>query len=170
MIIEYHRPKNIKEALALINRKEIPTYPLGGGVSVSHKTGENYAVVDLQALGLNKIEQNAEQNILGATVTLQEIVDCKELPETIRKAARRETSFNIRQVSTIAGALVKANGKSPLALALMAADTSLVTEPGGKIIPLGEFYALRGGWQGLITKIIVPNGIRLSMELGIQNT
>jgi CO/xanthine dehydrogenase FAD-binding subunit len=53
MIVEYFRPKDIKETLDLIKSPEIKTLIMGGGTSIDRYAKEPFAVVDLQDLGLN---------------------------------------------------------------------------------------------------------------------
>ena len=79
MILEYHRPETLDEALALLRRKEPLTFPMGGGTVLNQPSDNNYAVVDLQALGLNKIEPRGNALIAGATLTLQALLEQVEL-------------------------------------------------------------------------------------------
>ena len=53
MILEYHRPKTVKEALQLLNRSTPLTRPLAGGTVLNQPGQEAMAVVDLQSLGLD---------------------------------------------------------------------------------------------------------------------
>jgi CO/xanthine dehydrogenase FAD-binding subunit len=51
MILEYIRPKTIKEAVSLISREAPAAIPMGGGTSLKRKsTHKDFSVVDLQAL------------------------------------------------------------------------------------------------------------------------
>jgi CO/xanthine dehydrogenase FAD-binding subunit len=56
MILEYHRPQALDQALALLSRETPRTIPLGGGTVISQMAGPGVAVVDLQSLGLNTLE------------------------------------------------------------------------------------------------------------------
>ena len=67
MIIEYQRPKNIREALALLARKQPTSYPMGGGTYLNRNLEEKYAVVDLQSLGLGSIVKQGNFIEVGAT-------------------------------------------------------------------------------------------------------
>ena len=55
MILEYHRPDTLEEALDLLQRPTPFTVPLGGGSVLSHKTELPLDVVDLQNLGLDMV-------------------------------------------------------------------------------------------------------------------
>jgi len=153
MIIEYHRPKDTGAALKLIARSSPPTYPLGGGSFLSQPRNEEFAVVDLQNLDLNQLGKNKNSLLIGATVTLQDFLEYLMDPETdflkakleLEKAIRHEASFNLRQVATIGGSVVSANGRSPFVTSLIALDAAAkVISLDGEIdqINLGDFFPL----------------------------
>ena len=75
MITTYHRPKSLDDALKLLSRRTPITVPLGGGTVLSHQRGEDIEVVDLQALGLNGILERGKLLEVGATVTLQQLLE-----------------------------------------------------------------------------------------------
>ena len=75
MISEYHRPEKLDEALKLLSRMEPNTIPLGGGSALDRFSPQSYAVVDLQSLGFNKLQQQGNILVIGATVSLQSLVD-----------------------------------------------------------------------------------------------
>ena len=125
MIIEYHRPTRISDALILLARKEPSSYPLGGGTVLNRGVEGQIAVVDLQELGLGKIEKQGNILQIGATVTLQDLLEYAGLPDDLYKAIEKEVTYNLRQMATIAGTLVTANGRSPLATALLAMDAKI---------------------------------------------
>lgn len=166
MIVEYHRPDNLQEALRLLNRKEIKTVPLGGGSVINTPSAENFAVVDLQALDLNHIQEKGNFLIVGASVTLQNLLDSPDLPTNLHVVIQHEASYNLRQVATIAGALVSADGRSPFATALLALDAQIMLAPENDQFGLGEIFLQRPqGLQGrIITAIHVPRNARLIYE------
>ena len=75
MITEYHRPDTIEQPLKLIARLEPETYPLAGGSSVNRPSKREFAVVDLQNLSLSSIDERGIFLDLGATLTLQLLLD-----------------------------------------------------------------------------------------------
>jgi CO/xanthine dehydrogenase FAD-binding subunit len=180
MITEYHRPETLKEALELLNRPGIPVVPLGGGTILNRPTPQDFAVVDLQQLDLARIEQRGNQLGLGATLTLQKILDLAKgvdetsvkIPEDVVRAIRLETTYNLRQVATLAGSLVAATGRSTLATVLLALDvdlawTSAQIYPLEEKTSLGEFFLSRNEtWPGrIITQVIMPLNASLAMEI-----
>ena len=78
MITAYHRPKTLDEALTLLAKPN--TLPLGGGTLLSKPTTDPVEAVDLQALGLDSINKNGQNLELGATLTLQSLLESEHCP------------------------------------------------------------------------------------------
>jgi CO/xanthine dehydrogenase FAD-binding subunit len=172
-ISEYHRPQTLAEALALLARSEIITFPLGGGTFLNSPAfspepfpSTGIAVVDLQALGLNTFERNDTYIEIGAAITLQALLDIPGLPEALYHALRNETTYNLRQIATVAGTLVAANGRSPLGTVMLALDARLTILPDEEVLSLGDLLPLRLErlQRRLITKIVLPAEVRLAYE------
>jgi len=171
MIIEYHRPENMAEALALLERKNPYTVPLGGGTSLSRTRKGEIAVVDLQRLGLNNILLEGQLLSIGATVTLQALLEYDGMPENIREALveslRHEGGRNIRQAATVAGTLASCDGRSPFVTTLLALDPRLVWAPGDDLEPLGDYLPLREefAYGRMIVQVRVPVNVTLRFEM-----
>ncbi len=168
MIVEYNRPKTLEEALDLLSRTQPVTVPMGGGSALNRYSVEPLAVVDLQALPLHSIVHQGNSFILGATVTLQTMLDAPDLPEVIYKAIRQEANHNLRQVATLAGTLASAGGRSPLVTTLLAMDATLTTvsRKGENTISLGDFLLVREEYLPgrLITQIKLPSNLRMAFD------
>ncbi len=169
MIIEYQRPTTIPEALSLLARKQPISYPLGGGTHLNRVTDEQFAVVDLQALGLDAMTKAGNLVQVGATATLQKLLDFSGLPEELYRSIRLEATINLRQMATIAGTLVTANGRSPLVTMLLALDASLEIlalkkEP--KQTRLGNWLPLRATPEpgSMISQVNFPINIEVAYE------
>lgn len=143
MIIEYHRPKTLEEALRLIGRSKTPTYPLGGGTVLNQPSSDRFAVVDLQSLGLDRIRKSGNHLEIGATATLQALQDSAHLPEPLRTIINLESNYNLRQAASVAGSLISCDGRSPLATAMLALDAKLSLMPGEEEIHLGNLLPQR---------------------------
>ena len=181
-ILEYHRPKTLEEALALLARTEIETVPLGGGTRLNAPDyqaahfPDGFAVVDLQALGLDTISFDGTFIEIGGAVTLQAMLEASNLPpaaalpEALLRTARLETTYNLRQAATIAGTLVAADGRSPFATAMLALDARLTRLPASdaqsEVIHLGDLLASPRVCmpKKLITSLSIPAAARLSYE------
>jgi CO/xanthine dehydrogenase FAD-binding subunit len=176
MIRAYHRPQTLDEALKLIARPEPQTLPLGGGTVLTQPF--DYAqnkprpdpveVVDLQALALNKILQKGNELEIGATVTLQDLLDSEFLPAHFKETLLREAPLNIRNMATVAGTIVACDGRSPFVSALLALDAKIeraIFEDSKidiRYSGIGDFLPLRP--KGLITKIAIPLQAKFAYE------
>ena len=158
MITTYHRPTTLPEALALIKKENV--YPLGGGIQLSQFSDAEYEVVDLQALALNKITKKGNLLEIGATATLQALLEIPEIPEALQKALQHEAALNTRNSATVAGTLVASDGRSPFTVMMMGldAEVTVTSEQESVISKLGDLLPLRDEVLAgkLITKISIP--------------
>jgi probable selenate reductase FAD-binding subunit len=121
-ISAYFRPESLIEAFALLRRPGAVL--IGGGTKLNRRrSSEPIEVVDLQALGLGRVEQpDADTVVVGATATLQDLVETEALPAAVRAAARREMPSTLRAQSTVGGTIVTADRESELLIALLVHD------------------------------------------------
>jgi probable selenate reductase FAD-binding subunit len=165
MIVEYHRPESIEAALALLARNDPETVPLGGGTILSRRAKPEFAVVDLQKLGLNQVERQGEMLQIGSTVTLQDLVESDDILPELAAAAKREASYNLRQAATVGGTVAARDGKSPLLSVLLAMDADLIWMPGERLVGLGDWLAARSDWRhGMIVQVRVPVNVEVGYE------
>lgn len=167
MITAYHRPHSLDEALTLISRRTPATYPLGGGTLLSHGGPEAIEVVDLQGLGLDHIEHAGNAIQVGATVTLQALLEYHDLPSTLQPALKLEAPLNLRNSATVAGTIVAADGRSTFTTILLALDAGLtLMNPQSGSLDLGDFLPLRTRILPgtLITGIEMPTNVKLAFE------
>src|SRR5436190_14558809 len=120
MITTYHRPQTLDEALMLLTQPN--TLPLGGGTLLSKPATDSIQVVDLQALGLDSLSKNGNNLELGATLTLQALLESEHCPPALKSALKLEAPLNIRNSATVAGTLVACDGRSTFASVLLAMD------------------------------------------------
>jgi probable selenate reductase FAD-binding subunit len=161
MITTYHRPQTINEALALLNQPN--TLPLGGGTLLAKPTADPVAVVDLQALGLDSLRANGNELQIGATCTLQSLLESEHCPAALKTALKFEAPINIRNSATVAGTLVASDGRSPFAASLLAMDAKVtVVSDQSSVISAGEYLLSKP--KGLITQIIIPLNTKFAFE------
>lgn len=165
MITDYHRPETIEAALDLLSRSEVATIPLGGGSTFGNPLQGPVEVVDLQSLELNSLERKGKKLQIGATVTLQQLLDF-DIEPALKAAIRHEVTYNQRQTATVAGTLITADGRSPFATAMLALDADLKILPGGEIHSLGNYLPLRADRKEnqLIVEFSVPSQVKLYYE------
>ncbi len=166
MIVAYHRPTSVEEAVNLLTRPNVLSYPLAGGTYLSRHAVEECEVVDLQDVGLDFIRREGDVLVVGACTKLQSLMDCADVPDALRQAIIRDVSLNIRNARSVAGSLVTATGRSTLATVLLALDVSLVWLPGEREVRIGDWLALRKDWKEgvLIHSLLIPLKPRVIFE------
>jgi len=162
MIRAYHRPQTLEEAIALL--AEPDTLPLGGGTVLSASGTDSVSVVDLQSLGLNTVKKAGHNLEIGATATLQQLLEDANCPGALRTALRLEAPLNLRNMATTAGTIIASDGRSPFTTALLALDARLTIFVNGQsqFINSGDFLPLRT--RGLITQITLPLNAKFAFE------
>lgn len=163
MITNYHRPTTLEETLTLLSQPN--TLPLGGGTLLSRARSESISVVDLQALGLDYIQKKGSNLEIGATVTLQQLLESEYCPEALKTTIKLEAPLNLRNSATVAGTLVTCDGRSPFACALLGLDAKIdirtsIVDAGA--VYIGEYLPLRP--KGLITQISIPLNVKFAFE------
>ena len=146
----YHRPKSTEEVLRFLQRPS--TTLLAGGTQLIVRLTEPVDVIDLQAVGLNQIEVEADTITLGAMVRLQAIVEHADVPELVRQMALREGPNTFRHMGTVGGVVATADPESELYAALLVheAMVTVQTSVGEARVPLAEFVL---GERELITAV-----------------
>lgn len=171
MIIAYHRPKTLDEALTLLAQPNM--VPLGGGTLLAHPTADPVEVVDLQALRLDTVKKHGnnpstgsgQRLEIGATVTLQQLLESAHCPEALKSALKLEAPLNLRNAATVAGTLVACDGRSTFATVLLALDAKLDIRDSAnnsQALNIGAFLPLRP--RGLITGITIPLNVKLAFD------
>lgn len=163
MITNYHRPQTLDEALTLLSQPN--RIPLGGGTLLSKPAADPVEVVDLQALSLDSIKKSGTGLEIGATVTLQQLLESVHCPEALKAALKLEALLNIRNAATVAGTLVACDGRSPFVSVLLALDAKLEirnSENESRVSSIGEFLPLRP--RGLITSMTLPLNVKLAFD------
>lgn len=166
MITTYHRPKTLDEALSLLTQPN--TVPLGGGTLLSKPTTDPVSVVDLQSLGLDSLRVNGNELQIGATCTLQTLLESEHIPNSLKTALKLEAPLNIRNSATVAGTIVSSDGRSPLTVSLLALDAKLDHRPltadrlPSAVFGLSEFLLTHQ--KTLITSITIPLNTKTVFE------
>jgi putative selenate reductase FAD-binding subunit len=161
MITTYHRPQTLDEALALLAQPN--TVPLGGGTLLSQPTTDPVSVVDLQHLGLDSLLVVGNDLQIGATCTLQALLESEHCPESLKSALKFEAPLNLRNTATAAGTLVASDGRSTCTAMLLAMDARVsVTSDQSSVISIGEFILTRP--KGLITSVSIPLNVKSAFE------
>ncbi len=165
MVPTYHRPTSVAEALRLKDSLGPGAVFLAGGTEVNnlHAPSRPEALIDLSALGLDKIEVSAQGLRLGACVTFQQLVEHPEVPWHLKAAAGQMANRNIRNRATVGGHLGINRSCADLIPTLLAADAQVTLSD--RELPLEKFLA---GEPGLILSVFVPAAANRAFGLGHQ--
>jgi putative selenate reductase FAD-binding subunit len=166
MITEMLRPRTIREA---VRAKTGPdTAYLGGGTWLSsHRPDVPTVLISLENLGLGAIDTEGERCALGATVTLQQVVDAPAVPRAIREAALLTASRTLRNMKTIGGEVGLWPPDSALLPALLALDAQVLLAGRKKPVSLTEAHS---AVDALILGIIVTRTSALSAVRAVSRT
>jgi carbon-monoxide dehydrogenase medium subunit len=159
----YHRPATLAEAVALLKKNSETVAPLAGGTYLvpSGATGIT-EVVDVTRLGLRFIRQEESGLRIGATTTLQELIDSdiiKSVAQGVLAQACRATtvSWMRRNASTIGGEVAMADPASGVPVALLALDARLkIVSDQERDLSLAEFYAGAEMRGAMIAEMMIP--------------
>jgi len=181
------------QALRLLARSDVTTVPLAGGTSlIPARNSSIQAVVDLQALNLDRVDLKDGTLLLGAMVRLQMLIDHPAISAfaygVLAEAARRSANRNIRSAATIGGTVATADPQDELYLILLTLDArvtrvtlageaefSLTTLPPGGLITRITLPALAEGTGVAMSRVartpsdrpIVAAAARMSLDNGV---
>lgn len=153
-MIVYH-PKTALEAVTIRRDNPDTTVYLAGGTD-DLRLGSSAAgkdLIDINGLGLDGIRSENGRLVVGARVTLNELIASPLTPDFLKDAARFCASFVKRNSATVGGNLGLRRDDGYLAAALTAAEAVLTvqTPHGVEQRPVGEY--LQGECKALITEI-----------------
>jgi CO/xanthine dehydrogenase FAD-binding subunit len=166
VITKYHRPRTLNEALKILKNNN--SRLLAGGTLINQHHSESFEVIDLQALGLDKLHKAGETLKIGAMVTLQNLIDSEYSPEALKTTLKLEAPLNLRNMATVAGALVSCDGRSPFTTAMLALDAKMILNDDPKTgIRLGDMLPIRA--ETLHGKIITAIHIAQDVTLAYRS-
>jgi len=144
----YKRPTDVEEAVALVQSNPNAVYIGGGAWTVAQGNPMLEMIVDLQAAGLDVLEGNIDGVRMGATVTLQAIIDHPDAGTLavgiLARAAGYTQSRNLREQGTLGGTLIVAGPADPLTTALLVLDADILyADPVVHTAPFSSFVAYR---------------------------
>ena len=119
----------------------------------------------LALIPLKKSGNNLE---IGATVTLQQMLESEHCPAALKSALKLEAPLNLRNAATVAGTLVSCDGRSTFATVMLALDAKIEqtildnSKTESRLSNIGEFLPLRP--HELITSIAIPLNVKLAFD------
>jgi putative selenate reductase FAD-binding subunit len=165
MITDILRPRTVREA---VRAKSGPDSAyLGGGTWLNARRSDVPTVlISLEKLSLGTIDMAGDGCTLGATVTLQQVVDALRVPRALRDAASLTASRTLRNMKTVGGEIGRWPEDSTLIPALLALDAGVLLA--GRKKPVPPDHA-RGG-DSLVLGIVVPRISRFSAVRAASRT
>ena len=152
----YH-PQTPLEAVTLRKENAATAVYFAGGTDDLRLGGsaEGKDLIDINSLGMDKLEIRGDKLWIGARCTLQDLTESELVPDFIREAARFCSSFAKRNAATVGGNIGMRRDDSYLAAALTAADAVLLrmTPHGENEKRIGEY--LQSSCKALIMNIIL---------------
>jgi carbon-monoxide dehydrogenase medium subunit len=144
----YHKPTTVDDAVALVQTKANATYVAGGAWIMAQGDPSLEVLVDLQRLNLDEISADVDAVRIGATATLQALIDDDNVSQLadglLAKAARHTQSRNLREQGTLGGTLIVAGPEDPLTTALLVLDAEIFyADPIAHSAPFNSFVAYR---------------------------
>lgn len=136
----YVKAESLEEAYKL---NQVKNNKIIGGMLWTRLGSPTYnTIIDISALGLNKIEENEKMFKIGAMVSLRELEINKNLNEytnnAVKNALKDIIGVQFRNLATIGGSIWGRFGFSDVLTVFMALDTYVELYKGG-IVSLEEF-------------------------------
>ncbi|MFB3895111.1 MAG: xanthine dehydrogenase family protein subunit M [bacterium] len=146
-ILEYYFPKSIPDAVNKLSRKPAGSAIISTGtINLTwRKLPKITTVIDISRLGLSYIKVDNKHIRIGATTTLQDLIESKPLKQVadgiLTAAANAWSSKLQRNLTPIGGILENFNPTADIITALLALEAQVIIQ--GKktrIVPISEFY------------------------------
>lgn len=166
LISDYHRPAQLGEALALLDRADVATAVIAGGtVLAAAELTTATEVVDIQAVVGSDIARHGNRVVFEAMARLQDIVDHEATPPLLAELAHREGPNTLRNAATIGGTVAEANPESEFLAGLLVHDAvvTVAQTEGATDHRLEDLLASRAGLEGGIITAV-------SAEIGGETT
>jgi len=151
-MVNSYRPETFHEALALKSKKQLLIIAGGTDLMVKKRSWSNLAptfsedvlfVGQLEELNyIHRVQgENGSKIHIGATMTLEDLLQHEDTPEILRKALEVMASPAIRHTGTLAGNIGNASpaGDSLPVLYLLNAEIVLTSNKGERVLPIEEF-------------------------------
>ncbi len=163
---EYFRFNKMKQAVELKKKYGDETLVVAGGTIATQLITRfglrPKAILSLENLPLNYVKVTRTGIEIGATTTVSNLLNIKNLPTALVQAARGIHGLALKEMATIGGNIFSPAPAGDLATALLAldADLLLVRTGGKRIVPLNKFY--RGPLTYNMRKDEILYAIRIS--------
>lgn len=164
-IKDYKKASSLEEAYEL-NQKR--TNRIIGGMLWTKMSSANInTVIDISGLGLDKIEENDNEFIIGAMTTLRDIETHKGFDlytdGAAKEALHHIVGVQFRNLATVGGSVFGRYGFSDVITLFLSLDTYVQLYKGG-IIPLAQFINMPYDRDILVNIIVKKEKIRCAYK------
>lgn len=139
---EYRRVQSLEEAWTLNQKRS--NLLLGGMLWTKMGQRNVQTAIDLSTLGLDQIEEDAEEFRIGCMVTLRQLETDEALNTytdgAVRESVRHIVGVQFRNSATVGGSVFGRFGFSDVLTMLLALDSYVELYKGG-IVPMAQFAA-----------------------------
>ena len=170
----YHRPRELDEALNLLDNYSDDAKVLAGGQSLVPMMNMRLVrpahLVDINEIGglsyIRKTEDKLQIGALTRQANLEQSAVLKEFCPIISEAIHRVGHLAIRQRGTIGGSIVHADpsAEMPIMAALFNANLTITSTEGTRIVPACEFFIT------IHTTDLQPNELLTEVEFPLMNS
>ena len=155
MIQDFLRPESVDEAVALRKSKIDGCWYAGGSYINNADNGDVCGTaISLERLNLTDISVEGDFLKIGASITLQVLIDTGIVPQILKDAAKQISIRNIRNAATIGGNIGARSPESSMIPILVALDAQLDCAESGTISL--ETY-ISDSLQDLILCVRIPS-------------
>lgn len=159
-IRNYIRPQTLEEAQTALNGSRTAAV-LGGGAYLRLGKKNLSTAIDLQALGLDTIEEREDRYVIGALSTFGDLERSQALHAGYHglfgKALLNVVGVAFRNTVTVGGTVFSRYGFSDLIPALLALKAEVVLHTQGRM-PLETFLQLGTTGRDILTHVEIPKG------------
>ena len=155
MFEQFLKPASVDEAVRFKSQfKDDAVFMAGGSKLNAAPTRSIKSVaISLAGLGLSEIKSEGGQVTIGATATLQQVIDNPVVPAAVREAAGFIYSRNVRNQATFGGELFARQNEGVLLPVLLVLNAK-VALAGGAVSGLAEWLA--GLRDALVLAVVLP--------------
>jgi probable selenate reductase FAD-binding subunit len=169
MTSHFHAPETVEDALRIRRELDGAACFMAGGTEVNNRKAREAPehLIWLGRLGLGGITRREAGVSIGATATLQEILESEIVHPAIHRAASNHANRNIRNVATLGGHLGVCRSCADLIPVLLALGARLrVATDSGELERDLEAWVL-GERDGIVLSVEVPDPpgeLRVALE------
>lgn len=163
-VTDYLRPSALDEALALLRSAGKSARFVAGGADVVLSLGKHVTtLIDLCDLGLSKITESVDGIEIGATVTLNQMLENQSVTNVcngvVKDVLSKVGSPLLRNIATVGGTLVSAHPWSDVIPLLEVLDAKATLYDGQyQTQNISKLYASRSLFaNSILTKVVIPN-------------